>query len=132
MKRQGIFGLVIAALAVAILYLLNKKGMLHESVTSTIGGVTSSGLGTILPDPQTGFPVYDTRYPSTVPPEEAYAIPPLDTDGNATQFPKNALGCTCPIGFVKWKNAADGSVWCLPVLNPGQFGIDQATYSQVA
>jgi len=113
MKRENIFGLALAAIALFLLWLMNKKGLLHESVSAKIGGATVTTAGTILPD-EFGFPVYDTRYPSTVPETEAFAIAPIDTNGNITQFPKNPRGCTCPIGFSKWRNAADSSLWCLP------------------
>ncbi len=109
-KHGGIFGLILAAIAIAIFYFLNKKGLLHESVSSAI--ITAQG--TVIPDITTGFPQYDTRTPSTVPLTEQFALKPLDSFGNATEFPKDPTRATCPIGYSKWHNAADGSTWCLP------------------
>ena len=110
MKREHVFGLGLAILAAFILYLLSKSGLLHESVTSAI--ITPQS--TVTSDPQTGYPQYDTRVGSTIPEQEAFAEPPLDTNGMATQFPKDILNCTCPIGYRKWRNVADGGIWCLP------------------
>lgn len=110
MKRESIFGLILAAIAIALFYLFNKKGLLHEGVSSSI--ITAQG--TVIPDMVTGFPQYDTRIPATVPEAEAFALKPLDSLGNATQFPANPMKATCPIGYSKWNNAADGSTWCLP------------------
>lgn len=117
MKREHIFAAILAAIAIALFYLFNKRGLLHESVSTTIGNVRISGAGTIASDPVTGFPVYDTRVSETIPESEAFAIPPLDSFGKATNFPTNPMNCTCPIGYSKWKNAADNSIWCLP--DPG-------------
>src|SRR5947209_5452613 len=107
MKRESIFGLVIAGLAGLILWLLNRKGLLHESVSSKLGGVTVTTGNTITPDPATGFPQYDTSQPSTVPAAEAFAVKPIDISGpagpggNVTQFPTNPLTATCPVGYSK-------------------------------
>lgn len=117
MKREHIFAAVLAAIAIALLYLLNKSGLLHEAVSHKIGGTTVSAAGTIQPDPVTGYPVYDTTQPQTVPETEAFAVAPIDITGKITQFPANPFSATCPIGYRKWKNVADNSIWCLP--DPG-------------
>jgi hypothetical protein len=122
MKREQIYGLAIAGLAAVILWLLSKKGLLfgHESVGACVGGLDSktglpcdivSSQGTITPDPQTGLPRYDTRYPQTVPEQEAFAIEPL---GARTKFDLANGRATCPIGYQLWVNEADGRLWCLP------------------
>jgi len=125
-KRETIFSLVLVAIALALFYLLNRKGLLHEGVMSKLGVATPLDItpeGTITPDPSTGYPRYDTRVPSTVPMSEAFAIKPLDIYGTATEHPSDELRCTCPIGFDKWKNVADNSIWCLPSPGSGSSSI---------
>jgi hypothetical protein len=120
MKREQIYGLAIAGLAAVIIWLLSKKGLLfaHESVGACIAGLDSktglpcdlvSSQGTITPDPQTGLPRYDTRYPQTVPEQEAFAIEPI---GGTTK--SDFSRATCPVGYQLWVNEADGRLWCLP------------------
>lgn len=110
MKRDHIFGLVLAAIALALFYLFHKSGLLHESVTASI--ITPQG--TVTSNPQTGYPQFDSRSPATIPAARADAVAPIDTNGAITQFPKDVLGCTCPIGTQKWQDVSDGSVWCIP------------------
>ena len=122
MKRehgQSYFGLILAALALLLLWLFSKKGLLHESVTHTVGGVTVTPSNTITPDPATGYPRYDTRFPETVPEAEAFAIAPIDVNGRITEHPSSPSRCTCPVGYDKWVNSADSSVWCLPTAGAG-------------
>jgi len=115
LKRESIFGIILAAIALALFYLFNKKGLLHESVSSKI----ITGAGTVVSAASTGFPQYDTRVPATVPETEAFAIAPIDSHGNVTQFPADPLSSTCPVGYSKWHNIADGSTWCLPNTGTG-------------
>jgi hypothetical protein len=114
MKDSQKVGLTVAGLAVLALYLLNKKGLLHEAVTTTIGGVTVTPQNTILPDPVTGAPQFDSTIAATVPEQEAFAIAPIDSNGNITFTPSNPKGCTCPIGYILWHDAGSGRYECLP------------------
>ncbi len=107
-KNEVIFGLALAILAALILWLLNRAGLLHETVSATVitGGIVSF-------DPATGLPRYDTRFPQTVPKQEAQAIRPIQSDGRVSEF-GNAATASCPIGYQLWINAANGGSWCLP------------------
>ena len=108
------FGLGMAALAALILYLLQKKGLLHESVTSTIGGVPITSSNTIPPDPATGFPMFDQNVAASIPAGEEFAVMPIASDGTLTWNPSNPKAASCPMGYRMWKNATDGSYECIP------------------
>jgi hypothetical protein len=107
-------GIGLAALGAILLALLHRKGLLHESVSIKVGGVPISPQGTIPPDPITGAPQFDSTIPATVPEQEAFAIPPIDGNGNVTFDVTNPKGASCPIGYQLWKDAASGRYECLP------------------
>jgi hypothetical protein len=114
MTEHEKFGLGMAALAALILYLLNRNGLLHESVTSTIiGGLPVTSAGTIQPDPVTGAPMFDQNVGTSIPANEAFAVPPIDWDGKVTFNPTQPKRATCPTGYTLWKNATDGSYECI-------------------
>ena len=104
------FGLALAGLAALILWLLNRKGLLHESVSARI--ITPQG--TILSDPLTGAPQFDSRVAVTVPANEEFAIPPIDGNGVVTFDLKIPQRASCPTGYQLWKNVATGSYECIP------------------
>lgn len=112
-KKQETTGWVlIAGLGALLIWLLSKAGQsfLHEGVSSII-----TPYGTIKSDPQTGYPQFDAGDPSTYDAAKyAAAVPPIDTNGNVTQFPSDIFNCTCPSGYQKWRGKVDGSVWCFP------------------
>jgi hypothetical protein len=110
MTEQHKFGLGMAALAALILYLLQKKGLLHESVSSTI----LSGSGTVLQDPVTGGPQFDQSIAASIPANEAFAVKPIAADGTVTWNPSDPRRATCPMGYTLWHNATDGSYECIP------------------
>lgn len=103
------WGLVIIALL--LLYFLNKKGLLHESVSTNI--LTPDG--TTTQDPVTGYPQYDTNVAQTVPSQIAQAVAPIYTPtGEITSHPPDPTQISCPIGTSPWHNVTDDSYWCLP------------------
>lgn len=105
MNQNREYGLFIAVVAAVLLWLLHKKGYLHEAVSAAI----------LFPSqPGTGFPQYDTRNASTVPENEAFAIKPIDSLGKVTEHPGDPSKITCPVGYKQWHNVADDSYWCLP------------------
>lgn len=108
--REHHLGYALVAAALFLLWWLNSKGLLHESVSSKI--VTSAG--TVLSDPVTGGPQFDPSAPSTVPANIAEAIAPIDGNGVLTNSPADPTKCTCPIGTTLWKNSADSTYWCVP------------------
>lgn len=103
-------GLGLTGVAVFLLWLLNRKGLLHESVTAKI--ITSQG--TVLSDPVTGAPQFDHTVPSTVPPNEEFAIAPIDGDGTVTFNIRQPRKASCPSGYQLWKDAASGRYECIP------------------
>lgn len=111
-KKQQTFGIALAAGAAFLLWLLSKKGLLHESVTSQI----VTGQGTITSDPATGAPNFSTADTRTYNPAQyAAAIPPISGPGPATQYPSNPQAASCPEGYQLWHNVDDNSYWCMPV-----------------
>lgn len=108
--REHGLGYGLVAIALFLLWWLNKNGLLHETVSSRI--VTSSG--TVVADPLTGFPQFDTNVPSTVPANIAEAVAPIDEHGVITNSPANPTKCSCPLGTSQWRNAADSTYWCVP------------------
>lgn len=106
MTKNREYGLFIAIVAAVLLWILSKKGYLHEAVSAAV----------LFPSqPGTGFPQYDTRNVSTVPEQEAFAIKPIASGGSITEHPADPSGITCPVGYTPWHNVADDSYWCLPV-----------------
>jgi len=103
-------GYALVAVALFILWYLNKNGLLHESVVSSI--VTPTG--TVTSDPATGYPQFDPNTPSTVPANIAQAVAPIDKNGVITTAPADPTSITCPLGYTPWHNAADGTYWCMP------------------
>lgn len=103
---------IIAGLIALLLYLLSKgNSLLHETVSASI----VTGAGTITSDLVTGAPQYDTRIPSTVPEQEAFAVPPINADGSLNPHPANpATLAPAPVGYTLWHNVADNSYWYLP------------------
>lgn len=103
MKQEQIFGIALVSGAGILLYLLNKKGLLHESVSSRI-----------VPSQEgTGYPQFDSRDPSTIPSSISNSVYPLDNQGNATPNPKDPTKASCPSGFLLWHDIADDSYVCL-------------------
>ena len=87
-SNEGIFGLILAAVALLILWLMNRNGMLHTSVTSVIGGNSS-------------LPVIDADIANGI------AAGLIRANGTS------ASG-TCPAGFVKYQGAGSaGGFWCV-------------------
>lgn len=87
-SNEGIFGLVLAAIALLILWLMNRNGMLHTSVTSVIGANSS-------------LPVIDA--------DIANGIAAGLIRANAS-----SAGGTCGAGFVKYQGAGSASgFWCV-------------------
>lgn len=108
--REHHLGYALVAVALFILYWLNKNGLLHESVTSSI--VTAAG--TVTSDPATGFPQFDPNVASTIPANISAAVAPIDINGVVTNTPADPSKCSCPIGTSQWHNAADNTYWCVP------------------
>ncbi len=107
------FGLLLAGLAAILLWLLNRKGLLHESVVSKI--ITPQG--TVLSDPLTGAPQFDHRIAATIPVNEEFAIAPIDGNGNVTFELKVPQRASCPQGYRLWHDAASpGRYECIPFL----------------
>lgn len=104
------FGLILAGLAALLLWLLNRKGLLHEAVSANI--ITPQG--TVLSDPLTGAPQFDHRVASTIPLNEEFAIAPIDGNGNVTFELKVPQRATCPEGYQMWKDVATGRYECIP------------------
>jgi hypothetical protein len=102
-------GIGIAALAAWLLYYLNSKGLLHESVSSII-----TPQGTIIADPITGAPQYDASNTATIPPGVGLGVAPLDAMGHPTPNPADPTRCSCPSGFTLWHNISPDSYWCIP------------------
>lgn len=111
-KQQTTGWVLLAGFAALLAYLLkNSSSLLHESVTAGI--VTPQN--TVKSDPMTGLPQYDSRIPATVPANEEFAQAPLNTaTGTGDNHPASAALAVCPIGYQLYKNAADGSLWCIP------------------
>jgi hypothetical protein len=109
--REHHLGYALVAIALFILWWLNKQGLLHESVSSSI----VSAAGTVVADPVTGFPQFDPRVPSTVPTNIADAVAPIDVHGTITNSPANPALSSCPIGTSHYHNVADDTYWCVPV-----------------
>lgn len=87
-NHEGIFGLALAGIALLILWLMNRNGMLHTSVTSTIGG--NSNLPVIDADIANGISAGLIR---------------------AQASSANGL---CDPGFVKYQGTGSGSgFWCV-------------------
>ena len=109
-KNESIFGIILAAIALFILWLMNKGGLLHESVSARI--VTPEGTITSSTE---GYPMFNPNDSRTIDPAQfAASVAPLDTNGQSTHFPKDRVNCTCPIGWDKWVNAQDNGIWCVP------------------
>ena len=108
--REHHLGYALVAAALFILWWLNKQGLLHESVSSSI--VTAAG--TVTSDPLTGFPQYDPRVPATIPTNIDKAVFPIAADGTISPNPSDPTRCSCPTGTTPWHNAADDSYWCVP------------------
>lgn len=109
-NHEGYFGLILAAIAVLVLWLLNKKGLLHESVTAGI--ITPQGTITSSVE---GYPQFDATNTATYDPQKyALSVAPIDTNGQITNQPRNRTGATCPIGYSKWVDVVDNSIWCMP------------------
>jgi len=103
-------GIGLTGLAALLLWLLNRKGLLHEAVTAKI--ITPQG--TILSDPVTGAPQFDSTVQATVPVNEEFAVPPIDGDGKVTYAVRIPTKASCPSGYVLWKDAATGHYECIP------------------
>lgn len=108
MTREQKFGIGLLALIAFLLWWLSKKGLIHESVTSTV----LAGSAKILPnDALTGAPTFDAN---SVPDNEEAAIPPIDGDGTARFDVKYPQRASCPIGYQLWKNLVNGTYECIP------------------
>jgi hypothetical protein len=109
-KQQETTGyLILAIFGAILLWLLTRgKSILHESVQSAI----LTPQGTVTPDPVTGAPQFDPRI--DVPANEEYAIAPICGPGPATFNPVNPKACSCPSGYVLWKNVGSGGYECIP------------------
>jgi len=109
-KHESTFGIILAAIAILLLWLMNKGGLLHESVSAKI--ITPEGTITSSPE---GYPMFDPSDPRTIEPSQfAASVAPLDNRGVAGHFPSDRVNCTCPIGWDKWVNARDNAIWCVP------------------
>jgi hypothetical protein len=110
MTDEQKFGTLVAGAAVFLLWLLNRKGLLHESVSAKI--ITPQG--TILSDPATGAPQFDHRVAATIPPNEEFAVAPIDGDGAVTWSLRIPQRASCPTGYRLWRDAANGRYECIP------------------
>lgn len=115
-EKNVLMGGALAALALGLMYLLSKGGLLHASVSADLLQPVP-GTNVLPADKLTGAPQYDSRSPATVPESEAFAIAPIDGplgQGQVTSSLIDPTRATCPLNYVLWKNAADGKYWCLP------------------
>lgn len=109
-QQQDTGAFIIAALIALLLYLLSKGNpFLHESVSAGI----VTGANTILPDPTTGAPQFDTRIPASVPANVGTAVPPIDSSGALNWNPSDPRTASCPGGYTLWRNVTDGTYQCL-------------------
>jgi hypothetical protein len=108
--KESHLGYALVFAALLALWYLNKKGLLHESVSSSI--VTPDG--TVLSDPKTGFPQYDSSDPQTFPPNLDKAVAPINGDGSVSAYPADPTTCSCPIGLSAWHDVKDNAYWCIP------------------
>lgn len=110
MKREGYYGMGLAALAAFILYWLNKKGLLHESVSASI--ITPNG--TVQSQAGTGLPQYDVRDSRTIPDGEDFAVNPISSMGVVTQHPSDPNKASCPQGYTLYHEVSTDSYLCIP------------------
>lgn len=113
MTRERTLGIVLATAVAALLYMLTRSGLLHESVSAAIDPTLLTPQGTVTPDPVTGRPRFDSRVPRTVPANYASKIAPIDSLGVITSTPYNPSKATCPAGYQLFNDAADGTYWCI-------------------
>lgn len=113
MTRERTLGIILAAGVAALLYMLSRSGLLHESVSAAIDPSLLTPQGTVTPDPLTGRPRYDSRVPRTLPANIGTKIAPIDSLGVITSTPYIPAKATCPAGYQLWNDAADGTYWCI-------------------
>lgn len=101
MRHEHYFGLVLAAIALLLLWLMNKAGVLHETVSSRL----------IPSDPLTGAPQFDSGDTSTFD-VNAYAasVPPP-----VGWIPGDPRVAPCPAGYQLWHDSSSGGYYCFPI-----------------